>query len=260
MTAIVQSSRASTPKPLVVAAGIALFSVIACAAPAAPGKAATSAEGDIEWTVSQRGPNAGAPTLRLRERKSTSDMRLDGRRAEFSGARAALGGSAGPVAFRVTHDAGQLTCRGTLTAAFAGAGRCSFIPDADFSRALEQRGLGTPTRRDQMAMLMVNANLALADGLIKEGLKPRDNGELIAAAALNVTPAYVRELRSGALKIDSIDTAIACKALSVDGAYVRGLASAGYTNLTSDQVVSMKALGVTPDYARSINAAAGRAK
>jgi hypothetical protein len=109
-------------------------------------------------------------------------------------------------------------------------------------------------------MLMVDATTALADGLIGEGVRPKDGSDLIAAAALGVTGAYVRELQSGALRLTAIDDAIACKALGVDGAYVRGLAAAGYASLSSDEVVSLKALGVTPDYARSMNAAARAAK
>ena len=59
-------------------------------------------------------------------------------------------------------------------------------------------------------------------------MKPKDADDLIAAAALEVTPAYVRDLQSEALVLTDVEDAIACKALGVDGAYVRGLASAGY--------------------------------
>ena len=96
----------------------------------------------------------------------------------------------------------------------------------------------------------------LADGLTREGVKPKDNGDLIAAAALGVTPAYVRDLRSEALVLASVEDAIACKALGVDGAYVRGLADAGYRKLAAEEVVGMKAMDVSPEYARAMNRAA----
>lgn len=245
---------------LFVAAGAAVLPVIACTAPAQQSQAAALASDAIRWEVTVRDSGAHAPRLRLSQRKSTSDLQLDGRRAEFGAARSALGGAAGPVSFSVVHEAGRLDCSGRLNAAFDGAGHCRFQPDAGFARALSDRGIGTPSRDQQLAMLMVDATTALADGLIGEGVRPKDGSDLIAAAALGVTGAYVHELQSGALRLTAIDDAIACKALGVDGAYVRGLAAAGYASLSSDEVVSLKALGVTPDYARSMNAAARAAK
>jgi hypothetical protein len=103
---------------------------------------------------------------------------------------------------------------------------------------------------------MVDATIELADGLTREGVAPKDSDDLIAAAALEVTPDYVRDLKTGPMTLTSVDDAIACKALEVDGAYVRGLAAAGYAKLSSDEVVGMKAMGVSPDYARSMNLAA----
>jgi hypothetical protein len=243
-------------KTLFVAAGSVLLTLIACAAPAQPTAASAQESSAIRWEVSQPDDGDGDPRLQLRAKQSTSSIALDGARAEFSAARDTLGGGRGPVSFSVVHAAGRLDCTGSLNAAYEGEGQCRFAPDAGFATALESRGVGTPTRKEQLAMLMVDATVELADGLIDAGLRPH-TGELVAAAALKVTPAYVRDLQSGALRLTSINDAIACKALGVDRDYVRGLAAAGYAKLTSDQVISMKALGITPDYARSMNAAAG---
>src|SRR3546814_12602416 len=106
-------------------------------------------------------------------------------------------------------------------------------------------------------MLMVDATLALADGLTDAGLRPEDSDDLIAAAALKISPAYVRELRGGALKTESIDDVIACCALGVDGAYVRVLADAGHAARAAEDIVGMKALGLTGDYAWTMNAQRG---
>src|SRR3546814_1381027 len=74
-------------------------------------------------------------------------------------------------------------------------------------------------------MLLVDASIELADGLTREGVRPKDADDLIAAAALDVRPEYVRDLKSEALVLTDVEDAIACKALGVDGAYVRGLAA-----------------------------------
>lgn len=245
-------------KALFLVAGAATLSVLACAVPS------TAADplvmGDIAWKASVDG-RRGTPQLRVSHKKSTSDVTLDGRRDEFDAARAALARGAGPVAFTITHEAGTLSCSGTLTGANEGDGTCRFTSDPGFERALATRGLAPGRRSDLLAMLVVDATIELADGLTREGVKPDDNGDLIAAAALQVTPAYVRDLKSAPLVLTDVQDAIACKALGVDGAYVRGLAAAGYTKLRANDVVGMKALGVTGEYAQAMNRAAmGKAR
>lgn len=242
-------------KTAMIAASAALLTVIACAAPsnAADPLVMTA----IEWKAT---PGKSQPHLRVSHKGSTSDLSLDTRRDALAPARLALQGSAGPVAFTVEHEAGTLACSGTLTRAFEGTGRCRFTSAPAFEAALASRGLVPDRRNDMLAMLMVDATIALADGLTDAGVKPKDADDLIAAAALEVTPAYVRDLKSEALVLTDVDDAIACKALGVDGAYVRGLAAAGYRKLSADDVVGMKALGVTGDYAMAMNRATQVAK
>ncbi|MBO9696729.1 MAG: hypothetical protein J7499_11075 [Sphingopyxis sp.] len=244
-------------KALIFAGGAALLSILACSA--ATAAADPLVLGDVRWVAEPAGGKKGAPRLRIRHKQSNSDQALDGSRADFADAQAALGrGTAGPVRFTVTHDAGTLACTGTLTRAFEGAGECRFTSDAGFERQLSDRGLSPGQRSTLLAMLMVDATIDLADGLTREGVRPKDADDLIAAAALDVRPDYIRDLKSEALVLTDIDDAIACKALGVDGAYVRGLAAAGYRKLDAEEVVSMKALGVTGDYAQAMNRATGR--
>ena len=99
------------------------------------------------------------------------------------------------------------------------------------------------------------ANRALIDGLTRQGVPPESADDVIAAAALEVTPEYVAELQAAGLKLAKLDDAVACRALEVDADYVRSLAAAGY-HADAEQVVAMKAVGVTPEYARRMTAAA----
>lgn len=248
-------------KTILACSSLILLSALACSAPSQPAAAEAGEMRDIRWEAMPEAGKGGQPKLHLRHKSSSSDLSLDAgfgeRRPEFAAVRGALG-AAGPVRFTVKHEAGTLDCSGQMTRAYEGKGQCSFAPDAGFGRALEQRGLALDAPADQLTMLIVDATIELADRLIREGVPPKDAGDLIAAAALDITPGYVRDLKSGAIVLTDIDDAIACKALEVDGAYVRGLAAAGYRKLSADEVVGMKALGVTGDYARAMNRAAGR--
>ena len=236
-------------KALYFAGTAALLSILACSAPTAA--AAPLVLTDVRWIAEPAGGKKSAPRIRIQHRKSSSDQSFDGSRPYFAGAEAALGRKTpGPVSFTVTHDAGTLACSGTLTGAFDGKGTCRFTSDPVFERELNERGLQPDQRSSLLAMLLVDASIELADGLTREGVRPKD------AAALDVRPEYVRDLKSEALVLTDVGDAIACKALGVDGAYVRGLAAAGYRKLSADEVVGMKAMGVTGEYARAMNSAA----
>lgn len=245
-------------KAPMIAAATALLTVLACAAPS------TAADplvlSDIAWTAT---PAAGQSEarLRVRHKESSSDVSLDSARRELAPVRAVLQGGGGPVSFAVDHGAGTLSCTGKLTGPFAGKGDCRFTSDPGFETALAERGLAPARRSDLLAMLLVDATIELADGLIAAGVKPKGTDDLIAAAALAVTPAYVRDLQSEAMAMTDIEDAIACKALGIDGAYLRGLAAAGYRQLSADDVVGMKAMGITGEYVQAMNRAArGNAK
>ncbi|MBA3942417.1 MAG: hypothetical protein C0520_14520 [Sphingopyxis sp.] len=241
-------------KALILAGSTALLSVLACAAPTAAADPLLLS--DVQWTAEPASAQADSPRLRIRYQRSSNDQTLDGARAHFADARAALGrATPGPVRFSVTHDAGTLACTGTLERAYEGKGECRFTSDPGFERQLGERGLAPERRTTLLAMMMVDATIALADGLTREGVRPKDAGDLIAAAALAVTPAYVRDLKSEAIVLTDVEDAIACKALGVDGSYVRGLAAAGYRGLRADDVVGMKAMGVTGEYATAMNRA-----
>lgn len=252
-------------KTPMIASSLAFLALLACSAPGRTTTADAAPDTDeIRWQIEPDTGKGDAPRLRLSHRTSSNDMALGDAlarsRPELAAARAALGGAAGAVTFRVAHEAGTLDCDGTLARAYDGKGRCRFAPDAGFERGLAERGLTPAKGSDLLAMLMVDATLALADGLAREGVKPEDTADLIGAAALGVTPDYVHDLRTAPMKLTRIADAIACRALGVDGPYVRELADAGYTDLSSDDVVGMKALGVTGAYAKAMNKMAGAAR
>ena len=244
---------------IIFAGGAALLSILAFSVPTSAADPDPLVLSDVRWIAEPAGGKQGTPRVRIQHKQSNSDQTLDGSRTYFAEAQAALSrGTAGPVSFTVTHDAGTLSCTGNLTRAFEGKGECRFTSDPGFERELGDRGLAPDHRSTLLAMLMVDATIELADGLAAEGVRPKDGDDLIAAAALDVRPDYVRDLKSEALTLTDIEDAIACKALGVDGAYVRALAAAGYRKLSADDVVGMKAMGVTGDYAQAMNRAAGR--
>lgn len=236
---------------------LALCSAAAAIGRPEPGTAEIS---DIEWTVQGSQKQNGVPTLQIRHSRKgfNSSFSIDTAEPELAKVRTALGAAAGgSVAFTISREPGVLACRGVLWERDRGGGECRFTGRSSFIAALRQRGLELERDADLLAMTLFDADLALIDGLSRQGLAPLSVGDIIGAAALGVTPAYVASLQSAGLKLASIEDVIACRALGIDDAYVRGIAAAGY-RLDAQQIVAMKATGITPDYAEKMNRAARR--
>ena len=172
-------------KPAVLAAALMLGS--ATAAPSWSQGGAVNLT-DITWTVSDTA--RGAPILRVHHESSSSTFPLDGGERDLASVRAALGSpNQGAVTFTIDREPGLLTCRGTLDRRYDGSGDCVFAPDGAFEAGLDARGLPLKRKEDLLTMALVDADLALIDGLTRQGLSPRSLNDVIAAAALDVTPA-----------------------------------------------------------------------
>jgi hypothetical protein len=168
-------------------------------------------------------------------------------------ATASLANPGEAVTFSFVREAGSLACRGRVERAGSAAGTCRFEPDKRFTDALSRRGLPPEDSDAVLALTLVDARIALVDGLLDQGYRFDDAGDLIAVAALDVSPAYAGELRGAGMKVDDLDDLVAARALHVDATWLGEMARAGYPGLKVDQAIQMRALAVTPDYAKRMS-------
>lgn len=79
--------------------------------------------------------------------------------------------------------------------------------------------------------------------------------DIVALAALEVSPAYLRSLRQagyGGLDIDEIK---AFAAHQISPAFINELAAAGYPDLSADELISLRVAGIDTAYIRSMESA-----
>src|SRR3546814_1695968 len=94
-------------KALLFAGGAALLSILACSAPTAAADPLVLS--DLRWVAEPATGKKGAPRVRIQHKQSNSDQTLDGSRAYFASAQAALGrGTPGPVSFTVDRKSTRL--------------------------------------------------------------------------------------------------------------------------------------------------------
>ena len=135
-----------------------------------------------------------------------------------------LGREGATIDARMTADAGEMRCVGTVHAKVL-EGKYSFTPNAQFVKQMEAMGFDdqTPDR-------------------------------LQGYAFLEVTTAWVKEMRDAGVKGMTSGNLMGLKALGVNPAYIHAMAAAGYPELEADKLTSMKAVGVTPEKVQAVRA------
>jgi beta-lactamase regulating signal transducer with metallopeptidase domain len=123
--------------------------------------------------------------------------------------------------------------------------------DAEYIQ--EMRGAGYPevSTRELVAMghAGVTAEYARAMNGVFGRLAP---GQLAQLGAMDVTPAYVAELRRHGYEGLSAHAVANLAAVGVDGEYIREMAGVGYEGLPAQQLASLRALDVTAEYVREL--------
>ena len=125
---------------------------------------------------------------------------------------------------RMTAEPGEMRCIGKVHDG-ALQGSYSFTPNEDFAKKLEAMGF---------------------DGLTTDRLQ--------GYAFLDVTIAWVKDLKDAHVTDMTAEKLMGLRALKVDAAYVRAMAADGYPELAAEKLTGMKAVGVTPEKVQAVRA------
>jgi hypothetical protein len=116
-------------------------------------------------------------------------------------------------------EAGALRCSGAVHDGIL-AGKYEFTPNTEFAQKMTALGFDEITTRKQEAFL-----------------------------TLDVTTAWVRQIKDAGVSDLSTNKLMGMKALHVDPEYIRAMSAAGYPELRASKLTEMKAVGVTPERA-----------
>jgi len=125
---------------------------------------------------------------------------------------------------RMKAESGEMRCAGKVHDG-ALEGTYSFTPNAEFIRQMEAMGFAEQTQ-----------------------------DRLQGYAMLDVTIAWVKDLKDAHVTDITAENLMGLRALKVDAAYVRAMASDGYPELAAEKLTSMKAVGVTPEKVHAVRA------
>jgi hypothetical protein len=207
------------------------------------------------WTITPR--EDGRLQLNLHYETSNWGRGID--RADLRGlSDAAVNATTStPVAFRIEREAGVFDMEGAFREG-RGAGHFRFAANREFAatlRLLGVEGADGATDRDLMNLAMADASAANVRALMALDLGSVDLKELVELSIFNVTPEYVREMRSlGIDGTNSVRGMVELRIHHISTAYVRELESIGYRDLTRRQLLDMGIHGVTVERVRELRA------
>ncbi|GAA4004251.1 hypothetical protein [Sphingomonas humi] len=184
------------------------------------------------------------------ERNRISSTSFDAR--DLAGLdRAALNGRDGaPVRFAMVREPGRLDCTGATLAKRA-RGTCRFTGNAAFADYLVASGMRRPSEEEWLTLTMVGARRDLVEALKQGRFEMPSPKTLAGMTALDVTPAYIRDLAAYGYRLRKPEDLLPLKAMNVSPAYLQSLKSVGYDRVPVEELIQLKALGVTAEFIAS---------
>lgn len=230
---------------------------IAATACAPAGSAQPSGTLPVEWTIAPTEPIGGEAAVQLelsyRERGSSSNNSEPWplRALEGLGAVELASPAGGAVRFQIVREAGRLDCEGVARRQ-RGSGDCIFSPDAGFAAALERRGIGRPSLRQQYQLAVQDVGLALVEELARQDYPRPTVDQLVALGIHGADVEFLRGLDGAGYRLGDLDDLVAFRIHGVTPEFIRELAaiSPSYARLPADGLVAMRIHGVTPDRVR----------
>lgn len=226
--------------------------------------AAAALAGDGAWTASldeKRPDRLHMNMTRGRMNHMGTTMPV----ATFTGLTTAQIRAAGaaPVRFELRREAGDAVFEGSFRNG-KGAGHFTFTPNPRYFDAVRALGVETASRkgrasrdRDEeshlFALALHDVSTAFIRSMIAEGYRVSLD-DYLSMRIFDVTPEYIREMRSLGFKDISADDLVATRIHKVTPAYVRQMRAAGW-DLSLDELQSSRIHGATPEFAEEMRKA-----
>ncbi len=156
------------------------------------------------------------------------------------------------VNFRLVREAGPIECEGTFQNG-KGAGTFRFTPNSQFASAMQSRGF-TFSNEKLFSATTLNLTTAFVDDLKSAGFDNLKTEDLFKAVIFKVTPQFMSEMAAiGFPKLDMEDL-VKARIFKIDAEYARQIADMGFKNDSLEGLVKFRIFKVTPEFLREVQA------
>ncbi len=156
----------------------------------------------------------------------------------------------GNKAFIIVQDAGQFRADGSFSGG-QGGGTWTFAPSGTFASALAQRGVGTPTDKEQFQLAMGRFKLSTLDTLLRKGFQRPSPGDLVAMVEHGVTGDYVDAMSGLRIEPKTVGELIRLQDRGVDARYAADMLRRA-PQLSAEDLVELRDHGVSSEYMQAL--------
>ena len=158
----------------------------------------------------------------------------------------------GQVTFRLVREAGTIVCEGTF-ANGQGVGSFTFQPNRSFISDMQSRGYSLSSEK-QFVSATVNLTLAYVDELKSMNFGDLDLDDLFKGRIFNVTAQFAADMRSTGFPNLDLDDLVKARIFKISPEYVREVSAMGFDNRDFEGLVKFRIFKVTPEFLNSIKA------
>ncbi|REJ77359.1 MAG: hypothetical protein DWQ47_13305 [Acidobacteria bacterium] len=204
---------------------------------------------DFEW-------NDGKSDIQITFRYSTSEGGNNSQGTGFSFddleglTKAQAEGISRAVNFRISREAGVIECTGTFENG-RGSGTFTFVPNASFRSAMEQRGFKFSDKK-MLAATTLDVTVALADDLSASGFNDLDTDDLFKAKIFKVDSNFMREMAATGFPNLDMEDLVKARIFKIDANFVRDVVSMGFQTKSFEELVKFRIFKITPEFLRDM--------
>ena len=155
------------------------------------------------------------------------------------------------VKFELRRDAGLITFDGRFERG-RGVGHLAFTANREFARALAQQTNDQPTDRELFSYAIVDVSRAFVAELRSMGFGEVSLDEAYKLRIHGTTIDFIKSIRAAGYANVDLDDIRKLRIHGVSPAYIDGLKAAGLQNPTLDEVLKFRIHGVTLDYVKQM--------
>ena len=208
-----------------------------------------------DWTAEYKAEKDGKIHLSF-ERRSEKGKNQTGSNFLLSDLQgltnAQLSASDTPVKFSLVREAGTIECEGKFNNG-KGAGTFRFTSNPQFVSAMQSRGF-TFTDEKLFAAATLNLTTAFVDDLKSVGFENLKTDDLFKAVIFKITPQFMREMASiGFPNLDTEDL-VKARIFKIDADYARQVKEMGFGTQSLEELVKLRIFKVTPEFIREVQA------
>lgn len=155
-------------------------------------------------------------------------------------------GSSVSVNFRIAREAGTVECEGRFNDS-KGEGTFKFFANQSFSDAMQNRGFSFNDEK-LFAATFLNLTVAFVDDVKSSGFKNLTVEDLFKAKIFKIDSNFIREMQATGFQNLDFEDLVKARIFKIDGNFVREVTEMGFSKDSFEGLVKLRVFKVTPEY------------